>query len=124
MSKRGKDTPILGAVSHDHGESNQHLRVQFHTSDLQTILNGTSDLQAYLVNFVNTLNPNIPKSGSRSRISFDLVDWPEYTSANKALLTALDANATQSIPSLAIARDDFRNEPIEFLGELSEMYPL
>jgi hypothetical protein len=75
-----------------------------------------------LVNFVNTLDPNVGKRGSNT--SFQLIDWPEYTRDSKILLTALDANASEGIPELEITSDDFREEQLKFLMGLIKEYPL
>jgi hypothetical protein len=85
-------------------------------------LNETTDLQAYLINFVNTLDPNVGKKGATT--TFKLIEWPEYTRDSRVLLTALDANASTGIPSLEITKDDYREEQLKFLTRLFAEYPV
>jgi hypothetical protein len=48
-----------------------------------------------------------------------LIDWPRFTVNSKKLLTILDG----PVP-LNITKDDFRQEPIDFLIQLSLADPL
>jgi len=98
LSKRFKSTPTLGS---------------FHTSDVALTLAGASELQVYLVNFINSLDPNVGKPGSKP--TFKLIQWPEYSSSSKQLLTALDADPSAGIPPLMLTTDDFRQDALEFL---------
>ena len=70
---------------------------------------GGGDLVDYLVNFVNHLDPN--GGGGDS--------WPRYTLDSPSLLTFQDG-----IVPLAITQDNFRNEGIALLTELSLEFPI
>jgi len=107
LSKRFKDTPALGA---------------FHGSDLNLTVTGTSDLQEYFINFVNNLDPNKSKAGSKR--TFDLIDWPTYSTKSRLVLTALDANKTTGVAPLVLSKDDYRVDAIAYLNELVEQFPL
>ncbi|KAJ7132082.1 Alpha/Beta hydrolase protein [Mycena epipterygia] len=94
--KRGKSTPILGAS---------------HCSDSKEWLaRNTTDFFAIdgLIQFINTLDPNIPTSESGSFV------WPKWnTLKSGALLSFVDSSG------LEIISDDFRDEPIAFLNNIS-----
>jgi len=103
LNKRLKDTSILGA---------------FHGSDLiQTIL-GHAELQDYLINFVNNLNPNIGVEKGTEK-SEHLIHWPQFDTKLKQLLQILDG----PVP-LNITVDNFREEPIQFLIDFEVEHPL
>jgi len=94
LNKRLKAVPLLGT---------------FHASDLlQTF--GAGELQDYLIHFVNDLNPN---TGS------DLPNWPQYSTSSKQLLTLLDG----LIPIIT-STDNFREDAINLLTQLSQEFPL
>ena len=67
-----------------------------------------------MIRFVNYLDPN-----DRSTNNSDPLIWPRYTSSGRELLTLLDGPTP-----LAIGKDDFREEAIEAMVELSLKYPL
>ncbi|KAJ7053496.1 Alpha/Beta hydrolase protein [Mycena amicta] len=109
LSKRGKSTPGLGA---------------FHSSDLSLFFpsfdaNGTvvlGDVLApvALLNFLNSLNPNIPASAANQNASLPTA-WPPYASAESqaSLLTFVDDAAQWNVTA-----DDFRAEAIAYTLEL------
>ena len=67
-----------------------------------------------MIRFVNYLDPN-----GRSTNDSDGLFWPRYTTSGGELLTLLDGPTP-----LAIGKDDFREEAIEAMAELSLKYPL
>ncbi|PPR05608.1 hypothetical protein CVT26_009129 [Gymnopilus dilepis] len=75
----------------------------YHGSELK--VNLTDD---YLVNFVNHHNPNTAEAPF----------WPEYTAENPQLYTFPESG------SPIITLDNFRAEPISFLSETFEKYPI
>ena len=87
------------------------LLLQAHGTDLAFVYGqgGDGDLAAYLINFVNNLDPN-GKTG---------IQWPKYTTNSPALLTFLDG-----IIPLAITNDDYRVEGFDLITELSLKFPL
>jgi hypothetical protein len=62
----------------------------------------------FLLNFVNNLNPNVFNKPAAAALSTTIF-WPEYTTANRTLMTFLDG----AVP-LALSRDKFRTAPINF----------
>jgi hypothetical protein len=83
------------------------------------LLNLPGDFQGtdYMVNFINNLDPNVftkPSSASLSSTIF----WPQYALSNRTLLTFQDG----LIP-LTLTEDNFREEPIGYLGELARTFP-
>jgi len=94
LNIRGKWTPIIGV---------------YHGSDTSQTY-GSGELQDYLINFVNDLNPN---SGS------NLPNWPQYTTDTKQLLTLLDGD----IP-IIITEDTFRQDSIDIDIQISLANPL
>jgi acetylcholinesterase len=72
---------------------------------------GGSELTAFVINFVNHLDPN-GSSGSEV--------WPKYTAKSPAMLAFLD-NTTQP---LTVIQDTYREEAIAFVTELFTKYPL
>jgi acetylcholinesterase len=66
-------------------------------------------MTTYLVQFVNSLNPN----------GNGLTNWPKYTTDSPQLLTMLDG----FIPRV-ITLDTFRQEPVAFLESLELAKPL
>ncbi|KAI0787376.1 carotenoid ester lipase precursor [Fomes fomentarius] len=93
LNKRLKALPALGSA---------------HGSDILNVYSG-SDMADYLINFVNTLNPN-GKTG---------ISWPKYTTSSPKLLTFLDG----LIP-LSITNDDYRVDAMKLLTNLSLQFPL
>ncbi|KAM5540148.1 hypothetical protein V8D89_006288 [Ganoderma adspersum] len=81
-----------------------------HSTDLQDVFGapGGGHLQDYLIRFAATLNPN----GDGS------FEWPRYTDATPRLLTLNDAE-----PKLELTMDHFRLEAMEYLTQLSLVYP-
>jgi acetylcholinesterase len=122
VNKRLKDIEFLGAVSHSSSDVfTSRVKTsqfpQFHASDLvQTIL-GHAELQDYLINFINHLDPN--GASNASLLNETLINWPRFSTDTRELLTILDG----SVP-LTITKDDFRQEPIQFLMDVSLELPL
>jgi acetylcholinesterase len=79
-----------------------------HASDIPIIYGG-EDLTDYLINFATNLNPN---GGS-------VAHWPPYTTLWPQLLTLYDAPVSTNV-----TLDTYRAEGIQFLTELSLVYPL
>ena len=69
-----------------------------------------SELQDYLIHFVNGLDPN---SGSK------LMRWPQWTNASRSMMSTLDG----PIP-LELIRDDYREEGLDMLSSLQLQFPL
>jgi len=103
LNKRNKDIPYLGT---------------FHGADLIQTLFAHAELQDYLINFINNLDPN---KGYRStgNSSEKLISWPRFSTTKKELLMMLDG----TIP-LEITKDDFREEAIQFLTQYTLANPL
>jgi hypothetical protein len=85
---------------------------QFHGSDLRQTIFTHAELQDYLINFVNHLDPNVG-ANSESESPGKLIYWPRFTDKSKDLLNILDG----PVP-LNITKDDYREEPISFLINL------
>jgi len=103
LNKRLKDTPTIGSS---------------HGSDLVQNISGHAELQDYLINFVNSLDPN--KKVDASLQDPRIINWPQYDDKTVPLLTILDG----AVP-LNITRDDYREDAINFMTEVSlEMPPL
>jgi len=103
VNKRLKDTPTIGSS---------------HGSDLVQNISGHAELQDYLINFVNFLDPN--KKVDASLQDPRIINWPQYDDKTVPLLTILDG----AVP-LNITRDDYREDAINFMTEVSlEMPPL
>ena len=83
--------------------------MQGHSTDLQ-IIQATGDLGDYLINFVNHLDPNV---------GAPLTHWPQYTTADRQLLTLLDGDVLRTVTT-----DSYRKAPIAFLAGLARKYPL
>lgn len=64
----------------------------------------------YLVNFINYLNPNGPT----------VPNWPQYTVSNPQLMTFVDG----IFDTLDITLDNFRVDAINYLIQLSFLYPI
>ncbi|KAH9038800.1 alpha beta-hydrolase [Lactarius pseudohatsudake] len=79
-----------------------------HGSDI-AIIYGGEDLTDYLIHFTTNLNPN---GGSSPQ-------WPRYTTSSPQLLTLLDG----PVPA-KITLDTYRVDAMEFITELSLVYPL
>jgi acetylcholinesterase len=71
----------------------------------------------FLLNFVNNLNPNVFNKPEAAALSTTIF-WPEYTTANRTLMTFLDG----AVP-LALSQDNFRTAPINFLAALTKQFP-
>jgi len=97
LNKRLKATPALGS---------------FHGSDLEQTILAHAELQDYLINFINSLDPNVG-SGSKGEVSEKLLHWPQFSNKSKQLLTILDG----PVP-LNITTDDYRKEALDFLMAL------
>jgi len=106
LNKRFKDIQFLGT---------------FHGSDLIQTLFAHAELQDYLLNFINNLDPNKGNQGSNStgHSSEKLISWPKFSTSSKQLLTILDGD----VP-LEITKDDFREEAIQFLLQYTLANPL
>ncbi|KAF9233244.1 Alpha/Beta hydrolase protein, partial [Melanogaster broomeanus] len=79
----------------------------FHISDIPNVYGG-EDMASYLVRFVANLDPN---GGS------DLY-WPQYTTAEPNMLEFLDGVIPQ-----ALTQDTYRAEAIEYLTNVTLVYP-
>ncbi|KAH9012205.1 Alpha/Beta hydrolase protein, partial [Lactarius hengduanensis] len=79
-----------------------------HGSDI-AIIYGGEDLTDYLIHFTTNLNPN---GGSSPQ-------WPRYTTSSPQLLTLLDGPVPANI-----TLDTYRVDAMEFITELSLVYPL
>jgi hypothetical protein len=71
----------------------------------------------YLLNFVNNLNPNVLTRHDTEPIS-NIIYWPPYDEASQSMLLFLDGTDDNNQPALAVGKDDFREEPIEYLISL------
>ena len=67
-------------------------------------------MASYLINFVNFLDPNGPALSS----------WPQYSASNPQLMTFVDG----IIDTREITLDNFREDAISYLTELSFLYPI
>ncbi|KAF7974295.1 hypothetical protein HWV62_12440 [Athelia sp. TMB] len=94
--KRFKTLPYFGSL---------------HSSDNTAMYDLDDDMTNYLIYFVNNLNPN---GGSA-------LNWPQYTTSSPNMMTFL--NSSSSAP-LNITQDNFRQEGITYLQELTGLYPL
>jgi acetylcholinesterase len=94
LSKRFKSLPILGSL---------------HGSDILNIY-GPGELTDYLIHFATNLDPN----GGSS------VQWPQYTTSSRQLLTFLDDPVT----NVTITQDTYRTDGMEFVTKLSLAHPL
>jgi acetylcholinesterase len=92
---------------------------EFYGTTLVGITAPVPDFQAtdFLLNFANNLNPNVFNKRAAAALSTTIF-WPEYTTANRTLMTFLDG----SVP-LALSQDNFRTVPINFLIALSKQFP-
>ncbi|KAF8987712.1 carotenoid ester lipase precursor [Cyathus striatus] len=106
LYKRDKGIPLI--ASH-HGDD---------VTDFYGLEPGFIGVDA-LLNFVNNLDPNIPK---RNRSTLSSTHWPLYnTSSNvPSLFTFIDP-----APSVEITADDFRASPMKILTNISiELHPM
>ncbi|KAJ7132220.1 Alpha/Beta hydrolase protein [Mycena epipterygia] len=99
--KRGKSTPMLGV---------------FHGCDIKEWLVRDDTTEVFgmdaLIQFINTLDPNVPTSDSSSIV------WPKWNTVKPgALLSFVDP------AGLEIIADDFREEPIAFLNDVMVQSP-
>ncbi|KAH9926258.1 alpha/beta-hydrolase [Epithele typhae] len=74
-----------------------------HGSEIPNMYGG-GDMTDLLINFVNTLNPNIPTSK---------LPWPRYSLSNPTLLEFIGNSSLRLIP------DTYREEQIEYLMQLN-----
>jgi len=90
LSKRLKATPFLGSL---------------HASDLVNVYGG-ADMTDFLINFVNSLDPNGPTT----------LSWPKYdpTSSSPQLMTFLDG----VIPEV-LSPDTYRQDAMNFVTKLA-----
>ncbi|KAJ7033034.1 carotenoid ester lipase precursor [Mycena alexandri] len=105
LNKLGKDASPVGAA---HGSD---VGVWFTTNTTSV---GTLGVDA-LVNFINTLDPNLPAKTSTADAKLPVL-WPQWKTPSEngssSLLTFTDSNGT------IITADNFRVEPIRFLNSL------
>ncbi|KAJ7034347.1 sterol esterase [Mycena alexandri] len=105
LNKLGKDASPVGAA---HGSD---TGVWFTTNTTNV---GALGMDA-LVNFINTLDPNLPAKTSTADAKLPVL-WPQWKTPSKngssSLLTFTDSNGT------IITADNFRVEPIRFLNNL------
>ncbi|KAF7377315.1 Carboxylic ester hydrolase [Mycena sanguinolenta] len=101
LSKRGKWTPYLGA---------------YHTSDMAlwfpanaTDAEEESVAVDALINFINTLDPNVSAVPRASNLA---IFWPKYQANSTGLLTFSDPAVTN------VTADDFRVEEMQYLINL------
>jgi hypothetical protein len=96
---------------------------QAHGSDIANIYGG-GELTDYFVRFVARLDPN----------DITQVFWPKYTNEARELLTLFDGSTAPvktgqetldegAILPVAITRDTFRKEAIDFVVKLLEFNP-
>ena len=71
----------------------------------------------YLLNFVNNLDPNDFNRHDAESIS-SIIYWPPYDEASQSIMFFLDGTDDNNKPPLSIGKDDFREEPIEYLISL------
>ncbi|VDC07074.1 unnamed protein product [Peniophora sp. CBMAI 1063] len=93
--KGGKQNQVLGAA---------------HTNDMTSIYAG-GELLDYLINFAVHLTPNGKSS--------ELLEWPRYTLGSKQLMTFLDGEE-----SLAVTKDDYREEAMDVVLQFNAENPL
>jgi len=98
LNKRMKNTQILGS---------------FHGSDLLQTIDGHAELQDYLINFVNHLDPNVGSNPNKT-----LINWPRYNPFSKSLLMMSDSS-----PALSITKDDYREKAIGLITAVSLVEP-
>ncbi|KAF9230427.1 Alpha/Beta hydrolase protein [Melanogaster broomeanus] len=79
----------------------------FHASDILNVYGG-EDMASYLVRFVTSLDPNGDS---------DLY-WPQYTTAEPNMLEFLEGEIPQ-----ALTQDTYRAEAIEYLTNVTLVYP-
>lgn len=100
LSKRNKAIPVLGS---------------FHASDILNVYGG-GDMATYLVNFVNSLDPNTNSAGVATG---GLLNWPQYSNSTPTMMTFLDG----LIPR-ALSDDTYRSDAMAFMTELSLRHPI
>ncbi|KAF8987707.1 carotenoid ester lipase precursor [Cyathus striatus] len=106
LYKRDKDVPLLGSR---HGDD---------LPDFYGLVPGFIGVDA-LINFVNNLDPNVPK---RNNSALSSTHWPLYNVSSKApqLFTFVDP-----APSLEITTDDYRASSMQILTNISiELHPM
>jgi len=94
LSQRNKVLPVLGSV---------------HVSDLLNVY-GNGEMTDYLVNFVNTLNPN----------GWSQPNWPKYTTKTPNMMTFTD----NIFSPTKITQDTFRQEAMNFVSQVMLANPL
>lgn len=78
---------------------------------------GGGELADYLIRFVNHLDPNVGPSATNSPVP--PVFWPKYTPESRKILTLADG-----LDPVYIAKDDYRDEGMMLLSELTLEYPI
>lgn len=117
MSKRGKDTPFVGA---SHGSDASLWLPTVNTTDfvLSNALgacfhlipsSSNLSLSLSLVNFINTLDPNHSAAHKSTQVS---AIWPRWSNTAPLLFTLSDPDVVN------ITKEDFRLEPIKYLYNL------
>ena len=99
-------------------ESNSTKCDQFHGSDLEQTIFAHAELQDYLINFVNNLDPNIGTKEA-DEAAEKLIFWPRFDTRSKQLLEILDGD----VP-LNITVDNFRETQMNTLIEFSIEHPI
>lgn len=106
--------------------------MQYHGADLDQTIFAHAELQDYLINFINTLDPNIAAtdsdSDSDSRSTSEKVKlpyWPRYNTKTREILEIADVNGGGGGGApLSIGKDDYRVAPIQKLIEVGLEHPI
>lgn len=85
---------------------------QLHGSDMANVFGG-GELTDYLINFVNTLDPNGLASSNAN------VTWPKYSTKSPQLITFLDGDTP-----VEITQDDYRKDAIKYVGQVMMNNPV
>ena len=89
-------------------ETNQ---LQVHGSDLLNMF-GVGELGEYLIRFATNLNPN-------SNFIFAGLQWPKYDLKSRKVITFFDF-----LPRVAISQDDYRQDAMRHLTEVTLANPI
>ena len=84
---------------------------QFHASDLLNSFLG-GELRDYVLRFTNTLDPN-----GREGVG---IFWPQWNPAKPKALIFQDSR----IFPLITGDDNYRSQPLDYVGNLSLRYPI
>lgn len=115
-----------------HADNRGVYPMQYHGADLDQTIFAHAELQDYLINFINTLDPNIAAtdsdSDSDSRSTSEKVKlpyWPRYNTKTREILEIADVNGggDGGVP-LSIGKDDYRVAPIQKLIEVGLEHPI